>query len=752
MKPGSDKRGAGRVVSPWRTEASRLLAQPLAEVLGAPTAKALASVKLISVADLMGHLPRRYLTGAETTELATLQPGDDVAVVARVQTMASHQSKTGPRGRDRLEVTLTDGTGYLNVTFFGRANMVKYWQTQLSKGVKGIFVGKVGVFNYKLQMTHPNFVMLDTQGKIVGRADQAKASMAAQVTRSGLVGLYPASSKIPTWQIGECANFVLQILDGLSDPMPAELRTELELPELMDAFAGIHRPESLTQAERGVKRLKFDEALALQVTMAYRRADAAKFAAAPITAISDGLLAAFDARLPYTLTAGQRAVSAEIFTDLARARPMQRLLQGEVGSGKTVVALRAMLAEVDSGRQAALMAPTEVLASQHYESVRAMLGELGAGQVLGAPEQATEVVLLTGSLTAAQRRAALGKIADGQAGIVIGTHALLSDTVDFADLGLVVIDEQHRFGVEQRAALQARAEVVPHLLVLTATPIPRSIAMTVFGDLEVSTLREIPAGRQQVQTTVVDMRAHPGWLQRAWARISEEASAGRQVFIVCPRISISEDDVFADEEHPPSAAVEELYAQLQRGPLSGLRLGMLHGRMNPADKDATMAAFAAGELDVLVATTVIEVGVDVPNASMMVIMDADRFGISQLHQLRGRIGRGEHPGICLLISHAYPESSAGQRLSAVANTRDGFELAELDLEQRREGDVLSASQAGGRSTLKLLRVLADADLIALARDVADTLVRADPNHTSDWLADMITNTEQRADPDYLERN
>ncbi len=752
------KTGAGRVVTAWRTDIFRRLAMPLGEVVGGPTAKALESLKLHTVADLLGHLPRRYLAGTETTDLAGLEPGEDVAVVARVQQMTHVQTPARSRGapykigRERLEVVLTDGTGALNVTFFGRDFMVRSWQAQLSKGVKGIFVGKVGIFRNQLQMTHPNFVMLDSRGQIVSRANEEKSSMVAMVSRSGLVGIYPATSKIPTWRVGECANFVLQTLDDVGDPMPAALRDRLGLPKLLDAYAEIHRPDSLVGAERGVARLKFDEALALQVTMAYRRADASHYTATPVHPRADGLLAAFDSRLPFELTPGQRAVSDEIFADMALPRPMQRLLQGEVGSGKTVVAVRAMLAEVDAGRQAVLLAPTEVLASQHLDTVRSLLGDLGAGQILGAPDEATEVVLFTGSLTAAQKRDALARIADGRAGIVIGTHALLSDQVDFAGLGMVVIDEQHRFGVEQRAVLQRRAELAPHLLVLTATPIPRSIAMTVFGDLEISTLREIPAGRQDVQTTVVSIRDHPAWLGRAWERIGEEVAQGRQVFVVCPRISISDDDVFADDEHPPSAAVEELHAQLARGPLRDVSVGLLHSRRATADKEATMAAFNAGELDVLVATTVIEVGVDVPNASMMVIMDADRFGISQLHQLRGRIGRGAHPGVCLLVTHVDADSPAGRRLAAVAASRDGFELAEVDLQQRREGDVLGASQTGGRSTLRLLSVLADADLIAETRQIAEELVAADPDRVDAWLADMVTATEIDAAGDWLERS
>ncbi len=737
-------------MSPWRTETFRLLNQTLDEAVGFRTAQAFESLGLRTVDDLMHHLPRRYLSGTETTDLTTVRPGDSVAIVARVARLERH----GEEPKLRLACQLTDGRGQLSVTFFGRKRLVTFWAAELSKGVKGIFVGKVGAFRGELQMTHPVFVMLDEHGNIVGRSNEEKSLMAAQVSRSGLVGIYPATSKLPTWQIAECAGLVLDLLAGLDDPLPSGIRDSHDLPGLLEAFTEIHRPSTQQLVDRAVKRLKFDEALMLQLTMAYRRADRVHHRSAPVRRRTGGLLDAFDARLPFTLTQGQQEVSAQIFEDLAEDIPMQRLLQGEVGSGKTVVALRAMLAEVDDGRQAALLAPTEVLATQHAESVLGLLGELGQGQLLGAPEYATDVVLLTGSMPAAARRQALAKIADGQAGIVIGTHALLSEAVSFSDLGLVVIDEQHRFGVEQRAALTGKGKLHPHVLVMTATPIPRSVAMTVFGDLETSTLVEIPAGRQDVQTTVVSTRLHPRWVDRAWQRVAEEVAAGRQAFVVCPRISPSEADVAPDDdtEWAPSATVEELAKTLGGGPLQHLRLGVLHGRMKSDEKSAVMAQFVAGQLDVLVSTTVIEVGVDVPNASAMVVMDADRFGISQLHQLRGRIGRGEHPGICLLVTSAPADSAAADRLAAVAATRDGFELAEVDLAQRREGNVLGASQSGGKSSLKLLRVLDDADLIQVARELAERLVVDDPNRADPRLADMVTRTELDAAGDWLEKS
>jgi ATP-dependent DNA helicase RecG len=437
-------------------------------------------------------------------------------------------------------------------------------------------------------------------------------------------------------------------------------------------------------------------------------------------------------------------VGEQIAADLARPRPMQRLLQGEVGSGKTVVALRAMLQVVDAGGQAALLAPTEVLAAQHLRTLRALLGPLAEEGMLGGAEQATRVVLLTGSQTAAQRREALLDAASGRAGIVVGTHALLGEHVQFADLGLVVVDEQHRFGVEQRDRLRRRSGATPHLLVMTATPIPRTVAMTVFGDLEVSSLLDLPGGRAGVTTHVVPAD-NAAWLERTWRRVREEVDAGHRVYVVCPRISpddpadgepdddadlVSEEEglLFGEAEgRRPLRAVLEVVDELARLPvLAGVRVAALHGRMSGAEKDDVMTRFARGDVQVLVATTVIEVGVDVPEATAMVILDADRFGLSQLHQLRGRVGRGSDPGLCLLVSSAPEGTDAATRVQTLARTTDGFEIAGVDLELRREGDVLGASQAGSASSLRLLRVVRHADVIAEAREDALAVVGADP--------------------------
>ena len=732
-----------RGLSAWRTPAFRELNAPLVNALGDKTAKAFEQLRVHTVGDLLRHLPRRYYSGTELTDLASLEPGDEVAVMVRVKEVAIKTAKYGGKGpATRVEAVLTDGSGSMRATFFGKKPLCEFWARQLSLGTRGIFVGKVGEFNDHLQLTHPKFVMLDAKGAIIASSEERQKIFSN--AQSGLVGFYPQTSRLQTWTIADCIRMTLDNLGGIDDPWPAWVRREGHVIDLWSAFRAVHHPESARDIDEGQDRLLFDEAFSAQLTMAYRRADNAKQSAGPRVRRPGGLLDSFDARLPFTLTDGQIEVGEAIFADLAQARPMQRLLQGEVGSGKTLVALRAMLAVIDAGGQAVLLAPTEVLASQHVQTIRALLGDLGAGRTLGAPEEATEVVLVTGSLSAIAKRNALLKAASGEAGIIVGTHALLADHVQFADLGLVVVDEQHRFGVEQRAVLTDRASARPHVLVLTATPIPRSVAMTVFGDLEVSTLTELPGGRADVQTTVVNAVRSPAWVERAWQRVREEVAHGRQAFVVAPRIGKASDE--ADE------GVVHLYERLRTGPLAGLRVGMLHGQLPTDEKDAAMASFAAGEIDVLVATTVIEVGVDVPNATMMVIWDADRFGISQLHQLRGRIGRGEHPGVCLLISQADPDAPSWARLSAVAATRDGFALADLDLAQRREGDVLGADQSGGRSTLRLLKVLEHGEVIARARTIAERAVADDPDCSTPGFADAVTYTEQLSGGDWLERS
>jgi ATP-dependent DNA helicase RecG len=749
------------VGSPWRTDTFQRLATRLEKIVGSKTARQFEPLKIFTVGDLMRHVPRRYFSGTELSDLSLLREGEEAAVMAEVVDSRTFNLPRGssyrPATKPRLEVTITDHQGTLTCTFFGQPRLINYWHSQLLPGARGIFAGKVTRFNGRLQLAHPDFVVIDEHGVVIGGAKH-NASLAS-AARVPLVGLYPMAGKLRTWTIADCAALALESIAGVEDPLPQWVREAAGVINLETAFRAVHQPTDKSVIDPGRQRMRFDEAFALQLTMAYRRADAASHRAVPRQLRPGGLLDAFDDRLPFILTDGQIAVSDEIMTELGRAQPMQRLLQGEVGSGKTVVALRAMLAVVDAGGQAALLAPTEVLAAQHYQTISRMLGELASGGTLGAPEHATGVVLITGSSPAARRREATLQAASGTAGIIIGTHALLSADVQFADLGLVVVDEQHRFGVEQRAALSAKANLRPHVLVMTATPIPRSVAMTVFGDLETSTLREIPAGRADVSTVVVDTVRQPSWVQRAWQRVVEEVGRGRQAYVVCARIS-SATSAGRDAENldgdgeaatAPAVAVEDLFAELSSGPLAGLRVEMVHGQLPSEVKDDVMSRFAAGEVDVLVSTTVIEVGVDVANASVMVIEDADRFGISQLHQLRGRIGRGAYPGVCLLLTAASEDSSARERLDAVAATRDGFALAEVDLEQRREGDVLGASQSGNRSSLKLLRVLKDSDLIAQARSLAEQCIARDPELGEPALADIVTDMEMDAAGDWLER-
>ncbi|MDN5726161.1 MAG: ATP-dependent DNA helicase RecG [Propionibacteriales bacterium] len=736
-------KAAGKAAPPpsvggWRTSAYEEFSRSLGPILGEKTTKHCAALGLQTVGDLLRHLPRRWMTGTEVSDLSVLQPGEEAAVLAEV----TDSDIRGGGQKMRLEVKVTDGRGRLRLTFFGRSHLINHWARLLHKGARGIFAGKVGVFRDELQLAHPDFVILDEDGAVVAGAQRTEGM--GRASTGGLIGLYPASRGLPTWKIADCVNLVLDQV-RISEPWPAWVCEAAELVGLTDALERVHRPQERSEIDAGVERLRFDEAFATQLTMAYRRADAAAHGAIPRPRRPGRLLDVFDAALPFELTAGQQQVSTEIFADLSATHPMQRLLQGEVGSGKTLVALRAMLAVVDAGGQAVLLAPTEVLATQHAQTLARQLGDLALGGTLAAPEHATRVVCLTGSMTAAAKREALLHAASGEAGIIVGTHALLSDNVQFAELGLVVVDEQHRFGVEQRAALNAKADKRPHVLVMTATPIPRSVAMTVFGDLTVSTLTEIPAGRSEVSTVVVDQNANPSWVDRAWQRITEEVDHGRQAFVVCPRIS-------SDSGDDGGRGVEETFAELTSGPLKDVRVEMLHGQMASDDKERVMAAFAAGEVDVLVATTVVEVGVDVPNASAMVICDADHFGISQLHQLRGRIGRGQHPGVCLLLTGAEPLGDARERLDAVAATRDGFALADVDLEQRREGDVLGSSQSGGRSGLRLLRVLRDAEQIAVAREVAAVAVRRDPDQQEPGFADAVRHTELIAAGEWLTRN
>jgi ATP-dependent DNA helicase RecG len=699
----------------------------LVDVIGKASADALGGkLELHTVGDLVRHYPRRYVERGKLTDIAGLEVGEYVTVIATVASATIRDMRTR-RGK-LMNCTIRDAKGAtLSCTFFNAQKVKGFVQV----GRTLMFSGTVSVFRSgrqtTLQLTHPEFEELEEDA-----ADRP------------FISIYPATKGVRSQAIARSVRQVLALLDDPTDPLPEDLRHEHELMPLGAALRKIHVPQSEADRHAARGRLVWDEAFGVQLALSLQRERAMQRPAAPSPRKAGGLLEAFDRILPFPLTAGQQSVGEEVAEDLGRPLPMNRLVQGDVGAGKTVVALRAMLQVVDNGRQAAMLAPTEVLATQHARSLRAMLGPLGTGGELGSSDEATKITLLTGSMSTAERRQALLDIQSGAAGIVVGTHAIIEDTVGFAELGLVVVDEQHRFGVEQRDALRGRGERTPHLLVMTATPIPRTVAMTVYGDLEVSALTELPKGRSPIRTTVVPAGEKPSWLERVWARIREEVAEGHQCYVVFPRVggeyatkkkgrdpedADDPDDAGADGddgERRPPLAVLDIGPKLAEGPLAGLRIGILHGKLPADEKDAVMRAFDAGELDVLMATTVIEVGVDVPNATGMIIMDADRFGLSQLHQLRGRVGRGSAPGVCLLVTDMPAGTTARERLDAVASTTDGFELARLDLELRREGDVLGSSQSGRRSGLRLLSLLRHEKVISAARVSAARLVAADP--------------------------
>lgn len=716
------------------------LSDRLDHVLGNKASDVLdAEFGLLTVEDLLHHYPRRYSTDfslRDEQDGERAKPGEHTTLVGFI-TSAELKSMRNRKGQF-LSVTLGSAPHAVQATFF-HPHKVK---RDLQVGNRVMLSGAVGEFRGKPQLTHPDYLVLETalgestetrgSTALRGIAGVARdASTAISAFQRNVFPIYPATKNLESWDIYRCIDQVLTQLDPVPEALPHAVLDEHGLMSLDEALRAIHMSEDASEQKQARRRLAFDEALGLQLALAVRRGSDIGSAGPAMPFIEAGLRADLLSRLPFDLTDGQQQVVAEIGDDLSGVKPMNRLLQGEVGSGKTVVALLAMMQAIDAGYQCALLAPTEVLAVQHARSLRAMLGALATAGELGAPDEATSIALLTGSMSPAVKKQVKADVATGLAGIVIGTHALLQDSVDFHNLGLVVVDEQHRFGVEQRDRLRAKAPegIVPHLLVMTATPIPRTVALTVFGDLETSTLRELPRGRQPITTTAVFTREKPGWLARGWERIAEEVAAGRQAYVVASRIDADDKDAGpdeAEEKRPPPVPVTELYETIRGSLLPGLRVGLLHGRLPSEQKDAVMTAFNAGEIDVLVCTTVIEVGVDVPNATVMLIMDADRFGISQLHQLRGRVGRGGNKGLCLLVSPCSPAGSAGRRLRAVQDTLDGFTLAELDLEERREGDVLGRDQSGRAVNLRLLSLLDHREMIETAREMAINACADDP--------------------------
>ena len=668
----------------------------LDRVLGDKTAKSFAkNLGLVTVADLLQHYPRRYSSRGELTPITNLPVGESVSIVAEV--VDARERRTKGRVSHILEVRITDGSGFLSLTFFNQA----WRQKNLLPGTRGLFAGKIGEYQGKLQLAHPDYeLFLDEVSQFDAKAWADKP-----------IPIYPASASVTTWMIQKALGIVLDTLGPTEDEVPDQLAKKHKLISLNQAFEKIHRPETKTDWASATKTLSYHEAFLLQANLIARKIANEKSPATVRSGGTNGYLAAFDSALPFKLTKGQQIVGEEISLDLAKSYPMNRLLQGEVGSGKTLVALRAMLAVADTEGQSALLAPTEVLASQHFRSISKSLGEDLAKKV--------GLTLLTGQLSRADRKKTMLQVVSGASKIVIGTHALFSEKVEFYDLGLVVIDEQHRFGVEQREKLRLKGKLSPHVLTMTATPIPRTLAVTVFGDMAVSSLTELPAGRKEIDSHVV-RAGDKNLVSRVWERVAEEVAKGHQVFVVCPKIDES------DKEHS-GASVDKTTTELRKNPnLASLRIDALHGRMDQEQKSEVMAKFVNKEIDILVSTTVIEVGVDVPNATVMVILDADNFGISQLHQLRGRVGRGQAKGLCLLLTGAEDGSIALQRIEAVAAESDGFKLSEIDLELRREGDVLGASQSGGRSSLRLLQVIRDAALIQKVRVEVEELFEADP--------------------------
>jgi ATP-dependent DNA helicase RecG len=687
----------------------------LASVVGPRTAAPLAKAfGMQTVGDLLTHYPRRYARRGELTALDRLPLDENVTIVAEVREVRSRSMKA--RRGNILEVSISDGSGILTLTFFNQG-----WRDkELRPGVRGVFAGKVTAYRGALQLAHPDYELFDDDSVALS-GDSAEGRRWSEMP----IPIYPATASFSSWNIAKAVATALDGLRAIGDPVPADVRSLHGLLDHGRALELVHRPQNDGDWKRARDSLRFAEAFVLQAALLQERAVHRAWSTTPRAPRAGGYLERFDAILPFTLTSDQEEVGDEIAGDIASAAPMNRLVQGEVGSGKTLVALRAMLAVAETGGQSALLAPTEVLAGQHLRSIARTLG----------PDLAAELMptLVTGQLSAAERRKALLRTVSGQSRIVVGTHALLGETVSFYDLGLVVIDEQHRFGVDQREALRLKGATPPHVLVLTATPIPRTVAMTVFGDLDVSTIRELPAGRAGIESFVVPLAEKPGWWNRVWQRTAEELELGRQAFVVCPAIDAKQPEEGESLEEAetatgvPLASVTVTLDALRAHPLlAGRRIEALHGRMSGEEKDAVMQSFAAGRIDVLVATTVIEVGVDVPNASTMVVLDAERFGVSQLHQLRGRVGRGSVPGLCLLVTNAEEESLARQRVDAVAATLDGFELAQADLELRREGDVLGGLQSGGRSSLRLLRVAKDGEIIADARAAVEAILADDP--------------------------
>ncbi|STC70330.1 ATP-dependent DNA helicase RecG [Corynebacterium pilosum] len=688
----------------------------LGEVLPLPQARKITKhLGYTECQELLEHYPRRYLHYGSSQGLLSAAEGDAISFMGTIVDV----TRLYPKGKFLLKITLDDGTSRLEATYFN----AHYLDKLLTVGTRLMVTGTLKFFRGTPQLSHPDYVLLDGSGKASGALLQLGkfGDLGAMLASRDFLPVYPAVKNASTWTIMGAVHAILESIPPLDEPLGD---TPDGFIPFDDALRQVHEPGHAGPAE-AIRRLKYNEAMSIALVMALRRKDSTQDTAPALPRVEsrdqDGMLRG----LPFPLTRGQQQVVSELSDDLSRTRPMMRLLQGEVGSGKTIVALLAMLQAIDNGKQCALLAPTEVLAMQHARSLQLTLMDAAVP---------VRVVALTGSMGAKQKQEALLAIVTGEADIVVGTHALIQDSVDFFDLGFVVVDEQHRFGVEQRDQLRTKNErYTPHMLVMTATPIPRTIAMTVFADLEVSTLRELPGGRKPIQSSVVP-EFLPKWVARGWEKIREEVYAGHQAYVVCPRI---EGD----------GGVLEVAAHLRATEFAGLTVGVLHGRMKGEDKDTIMKDFAAGGIDVLVSTTVIEVGVDVPNATVMLIRESESFGISQLHQLRGRVGRGGHKSLCLFHTLADEHTPQFNRVAAVAGTADGFELAELDLAARSEGDVLGTSQSGTQRRLRLLSLSKDFEIIYRANTDAEAFVDKHPERARALIADL-----EQEDLEYLEKS
>jgi ATP-dependent DNA helicase RecG len=664
----------------------------------------LAAFDVFNVFDLVTTYPRRWVDRTNEARIADLVPGEEALVLVTVRSVTKRVTRNR---RTMVNVGVGDGSGRMHVVFFNQP----WRERQLKEGLQIALYGKADTYRGGLQMANP---VVDLIGDRTGR----------------IVPIYPQSEKanLNTWEIAAFVDEALRRCRdrGIADPVPSEVIERLDLMPRERALWSIHAPDSMREKEAARRRLAFDELLRVQLVLVLRKRELERSSRGLSHEVGGELVRRFHAALPFPLTGAQERAISQIEADLVSTNPMHRLLQGDVGAGKTVVAVSTLLAAVQGGHQGALMAPTEVLAEQHATGVRQLLGDLEVpdpGNLFG--DRPLRVELLTNRITGSERKGVLAGLAEGTVDIAIGTHALIQEGVEFHSLGAVVVDEQHRFGVEQRAALRDKSSGhVPDVLVMTATPIPRTAAMTVYGDLDVSVLDELPPGR----TPIVTKWANGPLLEaEVWADVRHEVGEGRQAYVVTPLID--------ESDKLEVASAEETFQRLSSGELSGLRLGLLHGRLSPADKELTMGLFRSGQLDVLVATTVIEVGVDVPNATVMVILDADRFGIAQLHQLRGRVGRGSHESMCWLVTQE--QEGGNPRVEALVASTDGFELAEVDLDLRGEGTLMSTMQKG-RSDLKLASLRRDRELVQLARDAAFEIVDVDPDlaHRPDLLDEL----------------